>query len=136
MFEGMHVVTLNPADLKSLELLYDYTKFHIGIYLTLTATYIALTTASINNEKLFEIRGYCVIAAILGFVVAGFAGGVIVSSITQCNCSSSQQFLNQPLGPYDFQWFYGLTWTQIEHTAFWIGLVAAIFSIKGIGRSK
>lgn len=36
------------AKQKSLELLFDYTKFHIGLYLTLTAAYVAVATAKIG----------------------------------------------------------------------------------------
>lgn len=32
----------SDADLKSIELLYDYTKFHVGVYLTLGAATLTL----------------------------------------------------------------------------------------------
>lgn len=61
-----------------------------------------------------------------------FAGGVIASSITQTKRRSSADFLEEPIGPWNWQavFFPGRMWTWIEHTAFWIGLVAAVLSFR------
>ena len=123
------------AALKSLELLYGYTEFHIGVYLTLTAAYIGLTTASVNNSRLVDVRKELVWVAIVLFMIAGVAGGVIASSITQCNCASSATFLQSDIGLWNWKatYFKALHWTWIEHTSFWAGLIAAIASIRRIG---
>jgi hypothetical protein len=121
-----------------LELLYDYTKFHIGLYLSITSAFVAVASVKRGETFAFDLgRGY-VWLAVVAFMVAGFAGGVIASSITQClgleqstilqRCSSAQDFLAMRLGPMEVAWFYGRTWTQIEHVAFWIGLVLAAVS--------
>ena len=39
---GAAQTAAQTADLKSLELLFDYTKFHIGFYLTLATAYITV----------------------------------------------------------------------------------------------
>ena len=42
--------------LKSLEMLFDYTKMHIGLYLTLTTAYIAVASLKVKDEKfLFQL---------------------------------------------------------------------------------
>jgi len=41
---------------KSLELLFEYTKFHIGVYLTLTASYVTIATVKVNNHLLLTLR--------------------------------------------------------------------------------
>ena len=38
------------ANLKKLELLYDHTKFHIGLSLILTSAYITLVTSKIGKK--------------------------------------------------------------------------------------
>jgi hypothetical protein len=123
------------AQLKLLELLFDYTKFHIGLYLTLTASYIAIATVKVNEKFLVKPQPYWLSLAIIAFIVAGLAGGVIASSITQCQCTSSQQFLNQPIGPWDWKTihFPARVWTYIEHTSFWVGLLSAAISFFWAG---
>ena len=81
---------------KSLERLYDYTKFHIGVYLSLTTAYIAIATlkptalpdttsrcaSSIGVYGLIATDPWFMALAVASFMLAGLAGGVIVSSIT------------------------------------------------------
>lgn len=128
------------ADLKGLELLHDYTKFHIGFYLTLATGFITIASLKKGDGFLLDVRQRFVWGAMICFMVAGFAGGVIVSSITQCygldaslipnRCSSSAAFLKKDLGPLELRWFSGLRWTQLEHVSFWAGLALALFSFK------
>jgi hypothetical protein len=58
------------------------------------------------------------------------AGGVIASSITQTQKRSSQEFLEEATGLWNWKsiHFPSRIWTFIEHTAFWIGLIAAVLS--------
>jgi hypothetical protein len=116
------------AALKSLELLFDYTKFHIGVYLTLAASYITIATSDIGPT----VKRCPAYIATLLFALAGLAGGVITSSITQCECGSSAVFLKQQIGPWAFDalTMEALYWTWVEHTAFWAGLAVALFSLK------
>ena len=113
---------------KSLELLFDYTKFHIGLYLTLTASYIAATSSAFLG---LNIDKRLVCAAVICFMTAGLAGGVIASSITQTQARCSEEFLSERIGPWEMKWlhFRARIWTWIEHTAFWVGLVLAALSI-------
>ena len=125
------------AKLKSLELLFDYTKFHIGLYLTLTASYIAIATVKVNENLLLKLQPFWLWLAIIAFMVAGLAGGVIASSITQCQCASSQEFLGQAIGFLDWKaiHFSARVWTYIAHTSFWVGLVSAVISFGTRGRA-
>jgi hypothetical protein len=69
--------------------------------------------------------------AVAFFALAGFAGGVIVSSITQWEGGSAQAFLKTKLGPWDGEKIQlsGKTWAKVEHTSFWLGLFAAVASV-------
>jgi hypothetical protein len=120
------------AKQKSLELLFDYTKFHIGLYLTLTAAYIAVATAKIGEKPLLSLHESLIWPAVIAFMIAGLAGGVIASSITQTTARSSEDFLSQPIGPWELKaiHFSARAWTWIEHTSFWAGLIFAVLSFK------
>src|SRR5262245_22465987 len=100
------------AELRSLDLLFDYTKFHIGLYLTLASAYITVASVKVGDRLALSLDWKFVIAAMLAFMLAGFAGGVIVSSITQCfgtspDCKSTAAFLKKEIGPWDLEklWF-------------------------------
>ena len=111
---------------KSLELLFDYTKFHIGLYLTLTAAFIGVAKAGVLTLRAEWIFW----SAVWAFVLAGLAGGVIASSITQTSTRNAAEFLESAIGPWNWDAFKARYWTWIEHTAFWIGLLFAVFTFK------
>lgn len=119
---------------KNLELLYDYTKFHIGTYTTLTTLYIGVANT--------RFAGFCVLlnhffytVAVVALLVAGAAGGTIVSSITQSKALDSATFLDGYIGPWMPSWliFRAIVWTRIEHISFWIAVAAAILLVAGTG---
>jgi len=123
------------ARAKSLEMLYDYTKFHIGVYLTLTASYITVVTVKVSGEgakavQFLPANQLLMAIAIVSFLAAGVAAGVIASSITQCGGGNSREFLQSEIGPWNARRIHmpGLEWTFLEHTSFWIGILAATLS--------
>jgi len=122
------------ARAKSLEMLYDYTKFHIGVYLTLTASYITVVTLKVSREgadvQFLSANQILMGLAIVCFLAAGVAAGVIASSITQCGGGNSREFLQSEIGPWNAQRIHmpGLEWTFLEHTSFWIGILTATLS--------
>jgi hypothetical protein len=124
------------ARAKSLELLYDYTKFHIGVYLTLSASYITIATVKVpapngSLQHLLHPSPYWMALAVVCFLLAGLAAGVIVSSITQFSKGGSAEFLETEIGPWNAKLIHlrARSWTYVEHTSFWAGLLAAIGSI-------
>ena len=114
---------------KGLELLFDYTKFHIGVYLTLTAAYITVATSKFS-DKLPKLPPTFVWTAVAFISLAGFAGGVITSSITQTESKKVKEFLEEPAGPWNWTWEFMPVrrWIYLEHTAFWIGVVCVLLS--------
>ena len=115
---------------KSLELLYDYTKFHIGVYLTVAGVYITAAVATLDNKPVLPLNLYFLAPAVFFTMVAGFAGGVIVSSLTQWHSGSSVEFLESKIGPWDWKVLHrkARSWTYVEHTSFWLGLISAAVS--------
>lgn len=116
---------------KSLELLFEYTRWHIGVYLTLTAAYLTAAFAHAGETRLLPVNSYFLWIAVVFTMVAGLAGGVIASSLTQWDKGgSSNDFLRSKIGPWSGGLFYyrARSWTHVEHTSFWIGLIAAVLS--------
>ena len=113
------------------KLLMDYTIFHIGLYTTLSTVLIALLGLKGFTADVLAMRPY-LLATLFCFIVAGFCGGMIASSLP--HFSSFKEFSKQRLGP----WFLPrlmpmLCWTYAEHTAFWIGIVVAVLGLLRTG---
>ena len=117
------------ANLKKLELLYDYTKFHIGLYLILTSAYITLATSKIGRKDALPILQPALawIAVVL-FIVAGIAAGVVASSATQSKCNGADDFLREKIGPWNTALLPARLWVHVEHTAFWLAVICAVLS--------
>lgn len=128
--EKIEATAVATSKQKSLELLYDYTKFHIGVYLTVTGAYLTAAFATVNGKAVLPLNLYFLGPAVLFTTLAGFAGGVIVSSLTQWHSGSTDDFLKSEIGPWHWRrfWFRARCWTYVEHTAFWLGLLAAAAS--------
>jgi len=102
--------------------LYDYTKFHIGLYAALmtalmTALGIGQTTVPPEAVCYLKITLFC-------FTVAGMFGGILGSSI-----SLRQEDLvhgkGVGLGPWKI---LPVEWcVHFEHWAFWIGIFVAVY---------
>jgi hypothetical protein len=128
--EKIEATALAASRQKSLELLYDYTKFHIGVYLTVAGAYLTAAFATVNNKPVLPLNLYFLGPAVLFTMIAGFSGGVIVSSLTQWHSGGSEDFLKSEIGPWDWSQFrfVASSWTYVEHTSFWLGLIAAAAS--------
>jgi len=118
------------SDCKRIERLFSYTKFHIGFYITFGGGFVALAKASAGERSPF--RGVVVNPELLGAAVAlmalaGFAGGVVASSTTQC--TTFDEFWGGKWGPYRSKLLYGEDWAALEHWTFWLSLAAAVASV-------
>ena len=127
----------HDPELKQLERLFDYTKFHIGLYTTLGAAYIAFMTSD-YGKKFFIPNPRWVILAVVALLVAGFAGGIIASSCS--HYTSFKTLMDNPLRPFKDTksklWPTGRTWAGIEHGAFWFGIGFAILSFNILSFDK
>ena len=117
------------ANLKKLELLYDHTKFHIGLCLILTSAYITLATSKIGRKDVLPVLQPALawIAVVL-FIVAGIAAGVIASSVIQSKSNGADDFLKAKIGPWDTALLPAKQWVHIEHSAFWLAVICAVLS--------
>ena len=119
-----------PED-KRLDRLFEYTKFHIGIYLSIGGGIVAV----LGSEKSEFIRSligwpWALLCGLLCMFAAGIAGGLIASTCAQARTFDEVWTGPPKLGPYVWQWrFAGREWAFIEHMAFWIGLVFIAASV-------
>jgi hypothetical protein len=116
---------------QNLGLLMDYTKFHIGLYITLFSAIAAVLTAA-NGQWLRALPAASLLGLRIGavsLIVAGAAGGIIGSSIPEA--PDWKTFRQTPLGPAWVEnpiWAYD-RWAAIEHGAFWITIVVVAASL-------
>lgn len=110
---------------KRLELLLDYTKFHIGIYVSIgTGLVTALAFDRAQHGRLLGCNAYWLfVAAILLQALAGLGGGLVCASLI--NYTSFEKFNRTKIGP-----LYPRCWEKIEHLAFWLSM--AVAAIAGV----
>jgi len=111
---------------EQLKHLFDYTKFHIGMYTTLIAAIIGVFA---NDDLKLAYTGLIpyIKVAIVAFLIAGVAGGLVASSIPFFKTFES--FSRAKLGPWSFKVVPAIWCTHIEHTAFWIGCLVAAYGL-------
>lgn len=110
--------------------LYDYTKFHIGMYTTLLAGIIGLfATDSLNSEVYDHMISYLKYSVLL-FFIAGMFGGLVASSIPFF--STFESFSKARLAPFSTNHKIGLPsiiCTHLEHLVFWVGCFVAVIGL-------
>ncbi len=113
--------------------MYDYTKFHIGIYLSAAGGLAALISiAAQNQSQLANILSLICFHWLLGvaflvMVLAGIAAAIVATSAIAS--TSYQDFSERPQGAFGCTPFTGKTWTTIAHGSFWGSLAALAFAV-------
>lgn len=111
-----------------LERLYDYTKFHIGIYLLAAGAMVTILGSERAHALLGELFSPSLAArailgaAILAMAISGLAGGVIASSCT--TAKTFGEVWDRRIGPW--RWWphmLGRNWAALEHKSFWTSLI-------------
>ena len=107
------------------ERIYDYTKFHVGLYSSLVFGVVALVGLGDGDVLQNPIVIYLTTTAIILWVVSGMAGGVILGTLIDFE-GSIQSFRNHACGPFGYKALRGKTWESIEHKSFWAGAIVAL----------
>jgi hypothetical protein len=115
-----------------LKQLFDYTKFHIGLYTTLITAIIAVF-ANDTLKRTYESYLPYIKVVIICFLVAGAAGGLVASSIPFFKDFAT--FSQARLGPWGSELVPSILCTHVEHTAFWIGIAVAVFGLLKVLRT-
>ena len=107
-----------------LDRLYDYTKWHLGVYITYASALGAIAAAAVSSTDPTWIlsaiwKPWSLVAAIILMVLAGLAGGVVATL-----CIASRSF--DECTSSTFLWIPGKWWTYIEHACFWVSVITTI----------
>ena len=117
-----------------LSTLFDYTKFHIGLYSTLITGLFAIIAFAMhpsdpNGKVLAYLLPYAKFTA--GFIlVAGAAGGVIASNIP--NYKTFEEYKSVRLPIFGIPSFTYFVFAHVEHLAFWIAVGIASYACLSI----
>ena len=114
---------------EQLKHLFDYTKFHIGMYTTLIAAIIGVFANDTLNMAYAGLIPFIKVAIIM-FFVAGAAGGLVASSIPFYK--TFKDFKKARLGPWSgkrSKLIPAIWCTHIEHTAFWVGCLVVTYGL-------
>ncbi|WP_233887002.1 hypothetical protein [Paraburkholderia flagellata] len=109
-----------------LDRLYDYTKFHIGIYLSAAGGLAALIALASDSTKLPYINRligthWALVISFALMVFAGISGAIVATSTIESETYT--KFIQTPQGAYGFNPFPGKTWVTLEHACFWLSLL-------------
>ena len=110
-------------EFERLKLLFDYTKFHIGLYATLLTLLVALTGFQ-SNGPLRQMYQPAMRYTIAFLLVAGFCGGIIAGHIPEQ--TSFTEFWEKKIGPWHFKVLRTYWWARAEHLAFWVGILITV----------
>lgn len=121
-----------PDEDKRLERLYDYTKFHIGIYLSAAAGLATLLGSKDTGWIISTLIGnqYLLYFAFFLMVLAGMCGGIVATSITQCQ-TFNEFWSEKEHAPSTLKRWRakGHSWVAREHGFFWASLIVLTASI-------
>ena len=104
---------------EKVKLLFDYTKFHIGLYTTLGTIVVGILNLKFAETEKLKFRPSLLWASVFLIALAGFAGGIVASTLP--HCSTMDDFWKKRTGPFCSKLFTGEGWTYLELTAFWYG---------------
>lgn len=106
-----------------LKCLFEYTKFHIGIYLTFLTALIGLITLEETTISL-PFPDWYLVAMLVPTSLAGVCGGLIASAVPYFE--KFDTFMDSKVGPWRWKMLKAKTCTHLEHTFFWVALAMAL----------
>lgn len=103
--------------------LFEYTKFHVGLYASLVFGTVALLSIGKSAGLGEPLVLYLATYAVGAWVVAGFCGGTILGNLVEFEgplcCFRAERWGLGKKVP-------GRVWESIEHISFWIGVLSAL----------
>ena len=110
--------------------LFNYTVFHLGMYIPLGATLITLIgSPDIADALSINTASPAIWFVLGGILLAGISGAVVATA-----CITAVKFeevWEQRIGAYKLEPLAGRWWAKLEHFSFWSAVVA--FGILMLG---
>src|SRR6185503_16056930 len=109
----------------------DYTKWHIGIYLSVAGGLTA-AVGYIAEKKADALAPYVsspkvLFASIIAMFLAGICGGVVASSCT--GCTTYEELWHERQGPFGLKFLLGRYWAGLEHFFFWLSAILSMGAV-------
>jgi len=114
----------NRRGFDQLKLLFDYSKFQIGLYTTFA---IVLSGAMAFQPVVFRFHRGFMIVAVVFIGLAGMAAGIIASRCA--HFASWNELWAAKIGPFRWNCLRGEYWTYLQHVCFGLALAAAALSL-------
>lgn len=127
---------MTDSPFERLKLLYDYEKFHIGLYGAMMTGFI--TILSLWSKTLTFWMVLALSLAILSLLIAAFCGAILASSVIDIygnykfwkSGTDPEAVLNNfwetEIGPYEKQWWKAEKLWRVGHSAFWIAVILVV----------
>jgi hypothetical protein len=124
------------TSLERLKLLYDYEKFHIGLYGAMITGFIAIL--SVWGKEFHWSLKLVLALAIVSLLVAAICGAVLASSVIDIYDTHKHwgiggnseadltSFWTTKLGPYNVKLWKAHEWWRVGHTAFWLAVILVV----------
>jgi hypothetical protein len=112
------------GNIEQVKLLFDYTKFHIGLYTTLASVLIAAFASAVSTG--WHVCRPLIACGIAAIALAGLFGGIVASSLPYFTASSD--VYKEKTGPLTTKWFSVQTWTYFEHVFFWLAVICVLLA--------
>jgi hypothetical protein len=114
---------------EQLKHLFDYTKFHIGMYTTLVAAIVGVFATDALELHAYPTMVPFLLVSVVLFLAAGMFGGLVASSIPFFK--TFEDFRRVRLAPWSTnpnlqKGIPSILCTHIEHSLFWLGCVSSI----------
>src|SRR5215210_1827605 len=133
---------MGDAPLERLKLLYDYEKFHIGLYGGMITGFIAILSLG-SKESLGPWMVLALALAIVLLLIAAICGATLASSVIDIYANygfwnsrpnkeaNLKKFWTRKIGPRKREWWKPHVWWCIGHTAFWIAVLLVVGTSLG-----
>ncbi|TCG04163.1 hypothetical protein BZM27_42835 [Paraburkholderia steynii] len=124
---GTDVPSGRTEEDKRLARLYDYTKFHIGIYLSAAGALATLIVAIANGSvtsTIFLSLADSPTALVIGLVCmtcAAVCGGCVATSAIECR--TYEELMEERQGVLGSRLWRGKYWVWLEHFFFWASVL-------------
>jgi len=106
---------------QQMDRLYDYTKFHIGLYAALMTALIAFLKVGRTTTTPCVVV-WSLKATLVCFALARACGGIIGSTIS---LSEDAIAGDHKIGPFNSGWWKADWWAHLEHWIFWVGIAVS-----------
>lgn len=118
---------VKQESLEKVKLLYDYTKFHAGLYSAIAVVLIAGLTSNTSLLRSDSALNRNALFAIGLYVIAGFISGLVLSNLI--HYTEIESFRSARLWLWRLQtWRYSY-WVAVQYACFWIASILIVGSL-------